>query len=203
MKIRRTALQLLAIPAFSLLGPQVLSAEVLQATSQLSSQHEVAANWGSSLAASGEAQIEIDPDMGTLVHLVLDVAGIVPEDLANAGPNGILGPIHFHNYPQGGPRFFALQLPGTISRTDQGLRLEVTDWKMDAPMVGKDKGLTAAFVIQEIRDGNAYIGLHTLHEACPKNQASGVEGTCAVPGTALSGHIEVLTYPEGETLAGQ
>ncbi|NIZ09770.1 hypothetical protein [Pseudooceanicola sp. HF7] len=148
MKRHKSVLRILAIPALSVFAPHMLAAEVVQANSHLSSDHEISAHWGSSLTATGQATIEIEPDTGILRYLRVDVDGIAPDQLANAGPNGALGPIHFHNYPQGGPQFFVQQLPGTISATETGLRLEVTDWKMDAPMVGQERGLTAAFVVQ-------------------------------------------------------
>ncbi|WP_158968475.1 CHRD domain-containing protein [Chachezhania sediminis] len=203
MKSHQSVLRVLAIPALSVFAPHLLAAEIVHANSHLSSDHEIAAHWGSSLAASGQAMIEIEPATGILRYLRVDVDGLAPDELAHAGPNGALGPIHFHNYPQGGPQFFVQQLPGTISATERGLRLEVTDWKMDAPMVGQERGLTAAFVIQEILDGNAYIGLHTTHTACPQNRATGLENSCAAPGTAISGHIQVLTQADQETLPKQ
>lgn len=170
--------------------------EVFRATAELSRDHSIAHGWGSSVEGTGYAFIDIDLEARTLTHLLIHVYGIFPADLATAGPGGALGAIHFHNYPQGGPNFFVQQLPGTTTRTDYGMQFELENWLFEDPLVGAERGLTAQFVIDEIVAGNAYIGLHTSHTLCSQNQRGGHNGSCAAPGTALSGHVSFQDFTD-------
>jgi hypothetical protein len=156
----------------------------------LSPEHEISANWGSSVAATGSGEIQFDRETGKIDVLRIKVDGIKIDELAPAGPNGVLGAIHIHNYPQGGPQFFVQHLPGKLTATETGFVFELSDWIVEDPKV--KPGLTADFVLSEIENGNAYFGLHSVHHACPKNQKDGVAGTCAAPGTAISGHLTIV-----------
>lgn len=160
------------------------------AKANLSSDHEISANWGSSVAATGTGEIQFDRETGKIDMLRIKVDGIKVDELAPAGPNGVLGAIHIHNYPQGGPKFFVQHLPAELTATETGFVFELSDWVVEAPKV--KPGLTADFVLSEIENGNAYFGVHSVHDACPKNKKDGVAGTCAAPGTAISGHLTIV-----------
>lgn len=122
---------------------------------------------------------------GTKLDLDLTATGIRMDELAAAGPEGVLGTIHIHNLPQGGPNFFVLQLPGTFAETEDGFTLTLKDWTIEAPKGGAK--VDAAFIVNEIRAGNGYIGLHTLNLLC--RDKTDMEIACAAPATALSGQI--------------
>lgn len=179
--------------------PLPAAAEVARAVAEMRNNHETSAHWGSAVPGQGAASLIFDAEAGTILELVMRIDGISPETLANAGPNGVLGPIHIHNYPQGGPNFFVQQLPGEIEETETGFIFRLSNWTVEDPKVGPDGG--AAFVLSEVANGNAYFGLHTSHTLCPGNQKEGMENLCAAPGTALSGHITVLPAPDPNVLA--
>jgi hypothetical protein len=169
--------------------------------SEISPAHHVSEHWGSTVPGSGAAYILFDTENLLIKEMVMRVDGIAPEALANAGPNGSFGSIHIHNYPQGGPDFFIQQLPGDITATPTGFEFRLSNWKVEAPLGRKHDGIDAAFVLQEIVAGNAYFGLHTTHALCPGNTKDGVAGTCAAPGTALSGHLNLVPIPSPEVIA--
>ncbi|GAA4224564.1 hypothetical protein GCM10022290_28330 [Sagittula marina] len=179
--------------------PLSAGAEVVRAVSEMRASHAVSAHWGSSVPAQGAASLTYDRDTGTIIELVMTIDGTSTDDLAPAGPGGMLGSIHIHNYPQGGPNFFIQQLPGEFEETDSGFVFRVSNWKVEDPIVGPEGG--ADFVLSEVERGNAYFGLHTNHALCPGNTKDGVAGTCAAPGTALSGHITVLPAPHPDVVA--
>lgn len=153
-------------------------------TAELTTAHEIAARWKSQQTGGATAQVVLSDD-GTRLDLELMVTGVTPQELAAAGPEGVLGSMHIHNLPQGGPNFFALQLPGTIEPTVDGFKLVLTDWKIEPPKGGAK--VDAAFVVGEIKSGNAYIGLHTTNLLC--QDGKGNKTACAAPATALSGQI--------------
>ncbi len=153
-------------------------------TAELVASHEIARNWKSQQSGGALAQIDISDD-GTKLSLHLTVAGVKLDELAAAGKNGALGPVHIHNTPQGGPNFFVLQLPGEYTATDDGFTLSLSDWTIEAPKGGAK--VDAAFVVEEIRAGRAYVGLHTENMLCEDSDGKSVP--CAAPATALSGAI--------------
>lgn len=166
------------------------NADTLRAVSALSGQHASSSHWDSDVPASGAAYVEIDVTSNRILDLVIVIEGIAPEQLAPAGPNGMFGAIHIHNYPQGGPNFFIQQLPGEVVRTESGFEFHLDDWFMEDPIVGPSGG--AAFVVSEVQSGNAYFGLHTNHTLCRGHTTHGADRSCAAPATAISGHISVI-----------
>lgn len=152
---------------------------------ELTADHDVAKSWRSQQTGSAKANLKLSDD-GSLLTLKLQVTGVKLDELAAAGKDGLLGPIHIHNSPQGGPNFFVLQLPGKYKASQDGFTLTLTDWKIEAPMGGAK--VTADFVVNEIRNGKAYIGLHTANARC-LNSAN-VSVPCAAPATALSGQLK-------------
>lgn len=180
--------------------PLPSAADVTRAVSEMRASHPTSANWGSTHEGWGAASLTYNRDEGRIIELVMTISGVAPDTLASAGPGGVLGPIHIHNYPQGGPDFFVQQMPGEIEATEDGFIYRVSNWTMEPAMVGPDH-VDVDFVLSEIAAGNAYFGLHTTDAFCPGNKKEGVAGTCAAPGTALSGHITVLPAPDPNVLA--
>jgi hypothetical protein len=178
----------LAVPG----AVQPAQAQMDRIASELSAEHEVARAWGSQVQASGSAYMLFDAATGRIVELVMTLDGVSAADLAPAGPKGAFGAIHIHNYPQGGPDFFVQQLPGTITETDTGIEFRLENWTLEDPLGRKHDGIDAAFVMAEVMAGNAYFGVHTTDLACPENRKDGIEGSCAAPATALSGHLSRL-----------
>ncbi|GGB18840.1 hypothetical protein [Allosediminivita pacifica] len=191
-----------AIPRMAvlcLMAAAPAAAEMSRAVTEISPGHEVAAHWGSTVPGKGAAYILFDPEAGHIKELVLRIDGVPPDRLANAGPEGLFGPVHIHNYPQGGPDFFILQLPGEFTATETGFEFRLEDWSVEAPLGRKHDGIDATFVMSEIVAGNAYLGLHTDHALCPGN-AAGAD-ICAAPATALSGHLNLVPILRAEQLA--
>lgn len=151
---------------------------------ELGTSHEVAGSWKSQQAGSAVATFDLSED-GSTLSLELVVTGVKLDELAAAGKDGAFGPIHIHNTPQGGPNFFVLQLPGDYVATEDGFTLTLTDWTIEAPKGGAK--VDAAFVVEEIRAGRAYVGLHTHNMLCA--DSDGKSMPCAAPATALSGAI--------------
>ena len=181
------------------LMPGFAAAELRRAVSDIGPGHEVAARWGSAVPGHGAAYMLFDPEAGEIIELVMRIDGVPPETLAAVGPEGRLGAIHIHNYPQGGPDFFVQQLPGTITATDTGFEFRLETWLMEDPLVGPEGG--AAFVLSEVMAGNAYFGMHTTDALCPANQKPGIETLCKAPATALSGHLRLLPAPDPALMA--
>lgn len=152
--------------------------------STLDTDHEVADSWQSQQSGAAVATINLSDD-GKRLSFDMVVTGLRLDDLAAAGKGGALGPIHIHNTPQGGEKFFVLQLPGEYVETEDGFTLTLTDWVIESPKGGAK--VDAAFVVSEIRNGNAYIGLHTDNILCSSSEGKSV--ACAAPATALSGAI--------------
>lgn len=150
----------------------------------LTNTHEIAAKWKSQQGGTVDVTVALSED-GTKLDFDLVATGLKMDELAAAGPEGVLGTIHIHNLPQGGPNFFVLQLPGTFAETADGFALTLKDWTVEAPKGGAK--VDAAFVVDEIRKGNAYIGLHTVNLLC--RDKTDMEIACAAPATALSGQI--------------
>lgn len=173
--------KILLAAAFTLCGQAVFAESY---TAELTNAHAVAAGWKSQQSGGATAQIDLSPD-GTTLSLTLQVTGVALDELAAAGKGGVLGPIHIHNAPQGNPEFFVLQLPGSYVETKDGFDLVLKDWTIEAPKGGAK--VDAAFVVEQIRKGNAYIGLHTENGIC--KDAEGKDIACAAPATALSGQI--------------
>lgn len=163
----------------------VLPANAEAYRAKLTRDHDIAKNWRSQQAGYGNAKLKLSED-GTHLTLELKVTGIKLDELSAAGKGGVLGPIHIHNSPQGGPNFFILQLPGDYKATKDGFTLTLTDWEIEAPLGGAK--VDADFVVNEIRSGKAYIGLHTANAKC-LNSAD-VSVPCAAPATALSGQLK-------------
>lgn len=153
-------------------------------SAELTIQHEVAASWKSEETGSADAQLRISED-GKSLSVFINVRGIGLSELASAGHHGSLGPIHIHNLPQGGDQFFVLQLPGQFDATGDGFTLTLEDWPIEAP--GGGAKVSPKFVVEEIRSGNAYFGLHTSNVLCENADGQSIE--CAAPATALSGQI--------------
>lgn len=153
-------------------------------TAELGTAHEVAHGWKSQQSGSAVAKINLSED-GTTLDFDLVVTGVKLDELAAAGKDGAFGPIHIHNTPQGGPNFFVLQLPGVYVPSEDGFTLTLTDWVIEAPKGGAK--VDAAFVVEEIRSGRAYVGLHTHNMLCADSEGKSVP--CAAPATALSGAI--------------
>ncbi|MEI6799648.1 MAG: CHRD domain-containing protein [Pseudomonadota bacterium] len=153
-------------------------------SAKLLTSHEVAHIWKSHQSGSGLADIVLSQD-GTKLSLHLAVTGVKIAELSAAGKNGVLGPVHIHDMPQGGPNFFVLQLPGVYAATEDGFTLTLDNWTIEPPKGGAK--VDAAFVVAEIRAGKAYIGLHTQDMLC--QDAKGKTIACAAPATALSGAI--------------
>ncbi len=146
--------------------------------------HEIAHGWKSHHSGSGFSDIELSDD-GAKLSLHLTVTGVKIAKLAAAGKNGALGAVHIHSMPQGGPNFFVLQLPGIYTATPDGFTLVLDNWTIEAPKGGAK--VDAPFVVEEIRSGRAYVGLHTEDMLC--EDAKGISIPCAAPATALSGAI--------------
>jgi len=172
--------------ALCLLVGSPAMAELKRVVSELHSGHAIAAHWESTLDAKGAAYMVYDPEKGRIIELVMQIDGITSEDLASAGPEGAFGAIHIHNYPQGGPDFFILQLPGEVAQIAGGVEFRLEDWQIEAPLGRKHDGIDAAFVLAEIAKGNAYFGFHTHDRARPRNQKPSMVAAGAAPGTALS-----------------
>ena len=187
------------IVALCLLTAAPAAAELSRAVSEIGPDHEVAAHWGSTVPGKGAAYILFDQEAGHIKELVLRIDGVPHDRLANAGPEGLFGPVHIHNYPQGGPDFFILQLPGDFTATETGFEFRLENWQVEAPLGRKHDGIDAAFVMSEIVAGNAYFGVHTDHALCPGN--SGAANICAAPATALSGRLNLVPILRAEQLA--
>ncbi len=93
--------------------------------------------------------------------------------------------MHFHNFPQGGPNFFVQQLPGTYYSLGKHFFFELKNWTMESP--GNRLNLSPSFVLQEIINGNVYIGIHTNEKKC----FDAPNDSCAAPGTAIAGDVSV------------
>lgn len=189
IKQHRKTVVALALACWS---TQVIPANAQQQefVADICGQHLVSSTWGSQHTATGKAQLHVNPETNRL-SLELNVRDFSPEDFAPAGPDGILGAIHIHNYPQGGPRFFVQQLPGQVTPTDTGFTFSLKDWPMSPPKGGAK--VSVEFVISEILSGNAYIGVHSSQILC--SDAARRDIACAAPATALSGTLISVAGP--------
>lgn len=141
--------------------------------------------WGSQAGGYGIATLRFSTSPPIIHNLQVFVANVSVSMLASAGPGGVLGPMHFHNFPQGGPNFFVQQLPGTYYNYGKHFFFELKEWKMGSP--GNRRDLPPSFVLQEILDGNVYLGIHTNEIKC----FDAPNDSCAAPGTAIAGDVSV------------
>lgn len=160
------------------------SSKTLEFVAHICSNHVVSDTWQSKHPALGRVSMRLDTDSARL-SLDMSVSNFSEDELAAAGPSGVLGAIHIHNLPQGGPQFFVQQLPGKIISTDTGFDFILENWSMTAPMGGAK--VSVEFVIAEILSGNAYIGVHSSRILC--EDATRREVACSAPATALSGTL--------------
>jgi hypothetical protein len=164
----------LATAAMVALATPVAAQETFTAT--LTNDHEIAQNWNSILDAQGEVLIIVDGDN---VEIVIEVDGITAADLATEMP----GPFHIHNFPQGGENFIVQGFDWNITDTDTGILVTAQGPAPDA-LTGQDFD----FVVEEMRNGNAYFAVHTVGEDC--TDVTGETTWCAAPMTALAGTLE-------------
>lgn len=164
---------------------------LVYAVVEIDANHPVPRFWNSTDSSTGYARILIDKNSLQIVRMEMAVDGVFLANSGNVLQNNIAGlqPFHFHNKPQGGPDFFVQQLfdvsggsitTAALAQTDSGF-----SFKIDSPYTlrrpvnnpGNSK-LSPQFVVDEILDGNSYLGIHT--EALK------------IPATALAGDLRVL-----------
>lgn len=161
-------------------------------TVELDNTHPTPVSWGSQDMSTGYARVLIDLNTMTIHQMEMVVDGMFasgdPETTNMLQQNtSTVQPFHFHNLPQGGPKFFVQQLfdydseageisTATLENTETGFRFAIDEsYALRAPV---NDPARAEFVTPELIAGTGYLGLHT--EALP------------VPATALAGQINVF-----------
>ncbi|WP_193915008.1 calcium-binding protein [Cyanobium sp. LEGE 06113] len=146
--------------------------------------------------STGYARILIDTDSSVIHRMEMNIDGVFLSDDGDSSVNileqnfGGAQPFHFHNQPQGGPNFFVQQLfdyanssPTTASFSDTStgfsFRIDEPYALRDPINAGGNLSLTKEFVVQEILDKNAYLGIHTR--------------LYPIPVTPLAGDLNVLS----------
>lgn len=150
---------------------------------ELDNTHEVPVNWASEDTSTGYARILLNKDTNEIYRMEMIVDGIFVSDADNTLEDNPIQPFHFHNLPQGGPNFVVQQLfdvdagtgditTASLVNTDTGFSFTIDEPYALRPPVN-NPGLGADFTIQEILDGNGYLGLHTNNRPIPATPIAG------------------------------
>lgn len=158
-------------------------------TVELDNTHPVPVSWGSQDTSTGYARVLIDLGTKEIHKMEMVVDGIFAtgdpstDNLLQDNVSSVQ-PFHFHNEPQGGPRFFVQQLfdydtetdeisTASLNNTETGFRFAIDEtYALRDPLNGADR---AEFVVPDILSGVSYLGLHTAD--------------LPVPATAIAGQI--------------
>lgn len=157
--------------------------DLLYIVVEVDNTHPVPVGWDSEDESTGYARILLNKETNEIYQMELIVDGIFVSGADNLLEDNPVQPFHFHNQPQGGPNFFVQQLfdvdPATGEITTAALENTDTGFSfvIDEPYAMRDPvnnpGLGVDFVIDEILDGNAYLGIHTNLRPIPATPIAG------------------------------
>ncbi|HVL81499.1 MAG TPA: CHRD domain-containing protein [Actinomycetota bacterium] len=125
--------------------------------------------------AQGQATFHLNADGSALSYRLIasNIENVVASHI-HLGPQGENGPVVaflYGNVPAGGGRTDGVLATGTLT---------------DANLVGPLAGHTLSALVDAIRDGNAYVNVHTNDGVAPTNTGPG-----DFPGGEIRGQIEV------------
>lgn len=171
------------------------SENLIYAVAEIDNLHITPVGWNSQDQSTGYARLLLDRETYEIVHMEMVVDGMTVSESDNqlqTFQTNPVQPFHIHNLPQPtpdtpNPNFIVEQLfdwdsngavaTATLEDTATGFRFETENYELRTPV--NNASLTLDFVVQEILDGNAYIGIHT--DQLP------------VPHTSIAGEVVVLS----------